>query len=441
MNKLLILLILSFFSTQGYAASCPDGSEPEKTVSADGSYFEYKCDDKQKSDIKLAPTSNLVDLKPTSGPVNFKAREAELRENNIDIYWRCSYSGSVPSPQEYVQTSNVYGGNDRSLEDSGQLLIGLARGCFGENSNTDQTCQKAKNYLLTMAKNGSPKKEISNLNRSEVLEKYTINTYFLPQATMLTATLDYKNYFKPSEAQLLKKWLYNLAVSYRRDHSNSKRVKYSKHGHDSLERAQNHYIGSASAQMSVGSYIDDKNLFDVGVNQWFETLSTMREDGSLPSETSRGSRAIWYTGITLTQLMRLAEIARSEEFDLYDVVVKGKTYHDAVKFMLDVSEQPDLIYQYAEYDVFSGGNIPHTVQEHSPPSGGQYSWVAPYVVRFPDHPNTKRIIEYRDNPNTEIKRLLAQYQGIHLLRVVQASRPKIKKNYTYLHLNSHCFIE
>ena len=43
MKKLLILLILSFFSTQGFSASCPDGSEPEKTVSADGTYYEYKC--------------------------------------------------------------------------------------------------------------------------------------------------------------------------------------------------------------------------------------------------------------------------------------------------------------------------------------------------------------------------------------------------------------
>jgi hypothetical protein len=43
MKKLLLLLILSFFSAQGYAASCPDGSEPVKSVSADGTYYEYKC--------------------------------------------------------------------------------------------------------------------------------------------------------------------------------------------------------------------------------------------------------------------------------------------------------------------------------------------------------------------------------------------------------------
>ena len=44
MKKLLPLLILSFFSAQSFAGSCPDGSEPVKSVSADGTYFVYNCD-------------------------------------------------------------------------------------------------------------------------------------------------------------------------------------------------------------------------------------------------------------------------------------------------------------------------------------------------------------------------------------------------------------
>ena len=43
MKKLLLLLILSFFSAQGLAASCPDGSDPVKSISADGTYFVYNC--------------------------------------------------------------------------------------------------------------------------------------------------------------------------------------------------------------------------------------------------------------------------------------------------------------------------------------------------------------------------------------------------------------
>ncbi len=42
MKKLLILLLF-FFSTQGFTASCPDGSEPVKSISADGTYFVYNC--------------------------------------------------------------------------------------------------------------------------------------------------------------------------------------------------------------------------------------------------------------------------------------------------------------------------------------------------------------------------------------------------------------
>ena len=43
MKKLFLLLILSLFSIQGYAGSCPDGSDPVKSISADGTYFVYNC--------------------------------------------------------------------------------------------------------------------------------------------------------------------------------------------------------------------------------------------------------------------------------------------------------------------------------------------------------------------------------------------------------------
>ena len=57
MKKLFLLLILSFFSAQGLASSCPDGSEPTKTVSADGTYYEYKC----AADSKLSNSSTGID--------------------------------------------------------------------------------------------------------------------------------------------------------------------------------------------------------------------------------------------------------------------------------------------------------------------------------------------------------------------------------------------
>ncbi len=43
MKKLLLLLILSFFSAQSFTGSCPDGREPVKNVPADGTYFVFNC--------------------------------------------------------------------------------------------------------------------------------------------------------------------------------------------------------------------------------------------------------------------------------------------------------------------------------------------------------------------------------------------------------------
>ncbi|WP_435189074.1 FG-GAP repeat domain-containing protein [Pseudothioglobus sp. nBUS_23] len=43
MKKLLLFLILFFFSIQSYANSCPDGSDPVRSISADGTYFVFNC--------------------------------------------------------------------------------------------------------------------------------------------------------------------------------------------------------------------------------------------------------------------------------------------------------------------------------------------------------------------------------------------------------------
>ena len=66
MKKLLLLLILSFFSTQGLAAGCPDGSEPVKSVSADGTYFVYNCGGQASSSATNSNTGTVeVAINPT----------------------------------------------------------------------------------------------------------------------------------------------------------------------------------------------------------------------------------------------------------------------------------------------------------------------------------------------------------------------------------------
>ena len=58
MKKLYLLLILSLFSAQGFAGSCPDGSDPIKSVSDDGTYFVYKCGGGSNKNNSTAETSS-----------------------------------------------------------------------------------------------------------------------------------------------------------------------------------------------------------------------------------------------------------------------------------------------------------------------------------------------------------------------------------------------
>ena len=45
MKNLLLLLVFSLLSIQSFAGGCPDGSEPIKSISADGTYFVFNCGD------------------------------------------------------------------------------------------------------------------------------------------------------------------------------------------------------------------------------------------------------------------------------------------------------------------------------------------------------------------------------------------------------------
>jgi hypothetical protein len=59
MKRLLLLIILSVgFTNVSYASSCPDGSNPKRTVSYDGSYYVYKCPNNSTSSSSYSSGSS-----------------------------------------------------------------------------------------------------------------------------------------------------------------------------------------------------------------------------------------------------------------------------------------------------------------------------------------------------------------------------------------------
>jgi len=74
MKKLLLLLTLSFFSIQANAGSCPDGSDPVKSISDDGTYFVYKCGGSAPSSSETSKkTTTSVKVKPIELEASLKS--------------------------------------------------------------------------------------------------------------------------------------------------------------------------------------------------------------------------------------------------------------------------------------------------------------------------------------------------------------------------------
>jgi hypothetical protein len=82
MKKLFLLSILSLLSAQSFAGSCPDGSDPVKSISADGTYFVYNCGGQSSTSTNTGSWNDPGPLDELTIPDNwqlFKYKET-LRE-------------------------------------------------------------------------------------------------------------------------------------------------------------------------------------------------------------------------------------------------------------------------------------------------------------------------------------------------------------------------
>ena len=135
MKKLLLLLILFFFSAQGFATGCPDGSEPVKSVSADGSYYVYHCGNtnneqassstansktKTVDGISIENDPNIEFFKPPQRPpptgnLYYFGRMWQMADFNNDGYSDVLYIGTMnPNNVDMigVDTGGICGGGE-----------------------------------------------------------------------------------------------------------------------------------------------------------------------------------------------------------------------------------------------------------------------------------------------------------------------------------------
>jgi poly(beta-D-mannuronate) lyase len=167
----------------------------------------------------------------------------------------------------------------------------------------------------------------------------------------------------------------------------------------------NHRYLSDSVDMAWGALRGNHTLFREGIEGFLLALAQMRADGSLPLETERGARALWYQRQAIASLVTIAEIAAVQGYDLYALEVEGRSLHRAIEFLARALERPELVLPYARANEKPGEFTNYLVQDRSfmQRRGHQrhyMAWLEPYRARFPEREATRALT-----------RLLDQYEG------------------------------
>ena len=179
-------LAITVFPTQGYTAPCPDGSEPAKSLSVDGTYFVYKCaaDRNNTNEIKeseanlieaiwgLDENSNLNDYSYIQDPTGKfdlvhkfttgtecgsiersmdgdyvgEMESSDCGENNVrsQLYQDVWEGPSLTQPNHASYEWNVYLSSD--FPNQGKLLLGEFHN--GECPHISFTNRDGEDYLM-----------------------------------------------------------------------------------------------------------------------------------------------------------------------------------------------------------------------------------------------------------------------------------------------------
>jgi poly(beta-D-mannuronate) lyase len=183
-----------------------------------------------------------------------------------------------------------------------------------------------------------------------------------------------------------------------------------------MSARNNHHYLRGSVLMAWGALTGDAAAYARGPAAYRDALRDMRPDGSLPLETRRGARALWYQRHAIASLVTIAEMAAVQGQDLYGMEVDGRSLHTAVQFLLDGIADPRRVWRYAAANDKPGREGDYRRQDLSflePRGHGRHymAWVEIYAARFPERPETRRLLTLVQPTRRGVRPMVDDYSG------------------------------
>ena len=400
MKKLFLLLILSFFSTQGFAGSCPDGSDPVKSISADGTYFVYNCG---------GDSNNAKDTKES---------EAESPSSKSIYVSDKIYNDFLKIPKENKIQSCGFGGYSPNWQ---VINKDLAPRIKGYNSRMDNKAsvegvhsfEVQEKYLeaitLAMVSEDLELKEelfdklydwASKDALSETMQCYSNGPdTILPACEGEWSDPDGQDLAPIKDATLVLELVMSLNYVYKLYFSDyqpkDERHKVIKGWFESfyhrIKPARDFYFGNFAGFYFPNIAIQhsqNKNYKSMvkkmvkGLDEW--TLA----DGSMKNRTTRGNRALWYHHSGIGEAFIIMEIARTANVEIPASLEKKLL--KAVELFHDAYLDHSVIEPWAKEAHNSQASNGHQKFQTSLDWVSNYSaWFNIFQLRYPEHRTAK----------------------------------------------------
>ena len=197
------------------------------------------------------------------------------------------------------------------------------------------------------------------------------------------------------------------------------------------KRAHNHALSSAVAHMELGVLTADNKTFRKAFKNFEAAIKYSRKDGSLPIETRRGGRAMFYQARAMNVLAVIAMIAENQGYNIWEYNHKGKDFHNLVKFFIDVMENQEVVFKYAKESRHPGPAKDYKKQDLRTKNSSNWGWFYSYATRFPNHENIKRIRQWSENKsdlNPYQVKIVRHYENIGLKPFSSATWSVVQPN-------------
>jgi len=350
MKKLFLLLILSFFSAQSFAGSCPDGSDPVKSISADGTYFVYNCGGgNEQSSSSNGSWNDPGPLDELTIPDNwqlFKYKQTlrEARKNFALISFpgfgeQYNKNTCLSVVKDWGQSMIIYNSNKKQLDaatgfggEGGKSkdLQGCLDKFIYSTQDSTGTPDYIKEILLHWAKtdavfipNGVKGENWGNYVYEAVQSWSSFGSYY--------ATFYDEFNYSDTERKIVDAYIKDKLLNL-----DTRNLTTSSHGTtcdpDNLKRTVEgqfsnkidpNSCGSSVwkttlAQLLVGLRLNDKALFKKGVENTKYQLSFFDDTGIFTTWAIKGSASYQYTSSVPVMLGGLTEIYASVGYDFME---------------------------------------------------------------------------------------------------------------------------